>query len=89
VEIQGNPAIADCVLQWSRAVEKAGTFTGKAVASAWEQLDLPATETALGVRESASPGNHTTVPAGSVFVYSWIKSGTGYRLRQLAGPPAA
>ncbi|MBJ7614362.1 MAG: ABC transporter substrate-binding protein [Candidatus Dormibacteraeota bacterium] len=86
VELQGDPAPADCVLQWSRAVEKAGTFTGTAVTSAWEQLDLPATETALGVRESASPGNHTTVPAEAVFVYSWVKSGTGYRLRQLAGP---
>jgi branched-chain amino acid transport system substrate-binding protein len=89
VEIQGSPALADCVLQWSRAVEKAGTFTGKQVSSAWEQLDLPATETALGVHESASPGNHTTVPAEGVFVYSWVKSGTGYRLRQLAGPGAA
>jgi branched-chain amino acid transport system substrate-binding protein len=86
LEIQGTPAHADCVLQWSRAVEKAGTFAGKAVTSAWEQLDLPAGETALGVPEKASPGDHTTVPAGAVFVYSWVKSGTGYRLRLLAGP---
>jgi branched-chain amino acid transport system substrate-binding protein len=89
VEIQGSPAIADCVLQWSRAVQKSGTFTGTAVTSSWEQLDLAATETALGVRERASPDNHTTVSAEAVFVYSWIKSGTGYRLRQLAGPAAA
>ena len=88
VEITGAPAVADCVLQWSGAVQKAGTFTGPAVAAAWEQLDLPATQTALGVREKVSPGNHTTVAGDSVFVYSWIRTGTSFRLRQLAGPVA-
>jgi len=53
---------------------------------AWEQLDVPATRTALGVREKATPANHTTVAADSVFVYSWVRSGSAYRLRQLAGP---
>jgi hypothetical protein len=32
---------------------------------AWEQLDVPATRTALGVREKATPANHTTVAADS------------------------
>jgi hypothetical protein len=89
VEVTGAPAVADCVLQWSRAVKKAGTFAGPAVTLAWEQLDLPATQTALGVREKASRGNHTTVAGESVFVYSWVRTGTSYRSRQLAGPVAS
>jgi branched-chain amino acid transport system substrate-binding protein len=89
VQIEGSPALADCVLQWSRAVEEARTFAGPAVTKAWVRLDLPATETALGVREKASPGNHSTVPADGVFVYAWVRTGTSYRLRQLAGPAAS
>ncbi|MDQ6741654.1 MAG: ABC transporter substrate-binding protein [Candidatus Dormibacteraeota bacterium] len=86
VEITGAPAVADCVRQWSSAVRRAGTFAGPEVTRAWEQLDVPATQTALGVREKASPANHTTVAADSVFVYSWVRRGSAYRLRQLAGP---
>jgi ABC-type branched-subunit amino acid transport system substrate-binding protein len=89
VEIQATPAFADCVMQWARAVQNARTFGGVKVARAWEQLDVPASETALGVRENASPTNHSTVPAEGVFVYSWVKSGAAYRLRQLAGPAAS
>jgi branched-chain amino acid transport system substrate-binding protein len=86
VQIQGSPAFADCIIQWSRAVQKAGTLAGSTVAGDWEKLGLPASETALGVPERASPSNHTTVPAEGVFVYAWVKSGSGYRLRQLDGP---
>jgi branched-chain amino acid transport system substrate-binding protein len=88
VELQGTPAAADCLLQWARAVRMAGTFGGPAVARAWERLDLPAGETVLGVREKLSPEDHTAVAAQGVFLYSWVKSGSGYRLKQLQGPAA-
>jgi branched-chain amino acid transport system substrate-binding protein len=86
VEIQGSPVVADCVLQWSRAVQTAGTFGGPEVVRAWEKLDLPSGQTALGVPERGSPSDHTTLHGDSVFVYSWVKSGAGYRLKQLSGP---
>jgi ABC-type branched-subunit amino acid transport system substrate-binding protein len=82
-QVQAAPAFTDCLLQWSRSVQQAGSFAGPAVARAWEKLDLPAAETALGVAERGSPSNHTTVAADAVVVYSWVKDGSGYRLRQV------
>jgi hypothetical protein len=69
---------------WALAVARAGTFAGAGVVHAWEGLDLPATETALGVRERLSPGGHAAVSRDGVLAYTWVKEGTRYRLRQLA-----
>ncbi len=88
VEMRGTPAPADCVLGWSRAVERAGSFAGADVMKAWETLDIPAAETALGVRERVTAAEHTAVAPDGVFVYSWSKDGSRYRLKQLAGPSA-
>lgn len=54
MEIQATPAFADCVMQWARALQDAGTFAGVNVARAWEQLDIAGGGMALGVRESSS-----------------------------------
>ena len=82
VEMQGDPAAADCVLQWAKAVQKAGTFDGPSVVRAWEGLDLTPSETALGVRET--PRSHNSIPASGIFVYQWAREGNGYQLKQLA-----
>ena len=86
VEIQGTAAVADCVVQWSAAVQAAGTYRGPEVVRAWEGLHLPPSQTALGVPERGSPSDHTTLHRDGVFVYVWAKNGAGYRLKQLSGP---
>jgi branched-chain amino acid transport system substrate-binding protein len=85
-EMRGLAAPADCVLQWSRAVARAGTFRAAEVTRAWESLDVPAADSAQGVHEQPTPSDHTGIAAADVFVYSWVKSGGGFRLKRLAGP---
>jgi branched-chain amino acid transport system substrate-binding protein len=79
--LQAAPAGADCLLQWAHAVRSAGTFTGAAVARAWEHLDLPAAETALGVRERLSQADHTAVAQSSLVTYTWTREGGRYQLK--------
>jgi branched-chain amino acid transport system substrate-binding protein len=86
VQINGVPAAADCVLQWARAVQTANDFDGIKVARAWETLDVPAAESVLGVREQFTPADHDAVPADSLFVYQWTRTGDRWTLKQLAGP---
>jgi hypothetical protein len=62
-------------------VRAAGTFAGAAVARAWERLDLPAAETALGVRERLTPGDHSAVGQDGLLAYTWAREGTRYRLQ--------
>jgi hypothetical protein len=84
--MQAAPAGADCVLQWARAVDRADTLRGADVARAWQAVDLPAAETALGVRERVAAADRSTISAESLFVYSWVMEGSRYRLKQLGGP---
>jgi ABC-type branched-subunit amino acid transport system substrate-binding protein len=86
VELNGVPAAADCVLQWARAVQAANDFDGTKVAKAWETQEVPAAQSALGVREQFTPTNHDAVPADSLFVYQWARAGDRWTLKQLAGP---
>jgi branched-chain amino acid transport system substrate-binding protein len=86
VEIKGLPAAADCVLEWSQAVRKAGTFEGVAVARAWESLDLSPEATVLGAREKLAPSDHNAVPQEGIFVYQWVKNGDHWALKQLMAP---
>jgi len=88
VEMKGVPAAADCVLQWARAVQIANDFDGTRVAKAWETLDVPAAQSALGVHEQFTPTDHDAVPADGLFVYQWNRTGDRWGLRQLAGPTA-
>lgn len=85
-EMKGIPAAADCIQLWARAVRAAGTFDGPRVVKAWQRLNVPASQTALGVREQFSASNHDAVPADSLYVYQWVKNGTTWRVHQLAGP---
>jgi branched-chain amino acid transport system substrate-binding protein len=84
VDMNGNPAAADCLLQWSRAVTRAGRFSGQEVVRAWENLDLDQSVTVLGVRERLSAADHHAVGQSAVSVYQWVKVGNKYRLRQLS-----
>lgn len=86
VDMNGNLAAADCLLQWSRAVTRAGTFRGLNVVKAWENLDLDRSETVLGVRERFSPADHHAVSQSAMLIYQWAKQGSKYRLRQLPTP---
>lgn len=83
VEVQASAAAADCVREWAQSVRRAGTFEGRAVAGAWQQLDLPAGATALGVRERPSASDHTAVGADGVVVYTWTQDGSRYQLKQV------
>jgi branched-chain amino acid transport system substrate-binding protein len=83
IQIQGAPEASDCLLLWTRAVARAGTFRGRDVASALQSLELPADETALGVPERLSPADRSTVGTGGVLVYTWVKDGGRYRLKQV------
>jgi branched-chain amino acid transport system substrate-binding protein len=87
VAAAASPAAADCVADWARAVRAAGDFDGAKVVKAWQALDVPAAESLLGVRERFSPADHDAVPPDGLFVYQWTKNGTGWLLKQLAGPP--
>jgi branched-chain amino acid transport system substrate-binding protein len=87
VDMNGNPTAADCLLQWSRAATKAGSFAGRDVVRAWENIDLDQSETVLGVRERLSAADHHSVSQSAVSIYQWVKEGNKYRLRQL--PTAA
>jgi hypothetical protein len=82
VQLQAAPAGADCLLQWTRAVRAAGTFNGQAVARAWQALDLAAWETALGVRERLTTGDHSAVSQDQLVAYAWARTGTRYQLKQ-------
>ena len=86
VDMNGNPAAADCLRQWAKAATRAGTFRGPDVVRAWETLDLDASETVLGVRERLSAADHNAVGQTGVMLYSWAKEGNRYRLRQLSAP---
>ncbi len=81
LQLQAAPAGADCLLQWARAVRSAGTFAGPAVTGAWERLDLPAEETALGVRERLSFAEHSAVAPDGLVAYTWVREGSRYRLK--------
>jgi branched-chain amino acid transport system substrate-binding protein len=84
VEMMGLPEAADCLLQWSLAVRRAGTFAGSAVIRAWEGLAIPRNQTAEGVPERLSVGRRLSVGAAGVFLYAWESAGGTYRLRQLS-----
>jgi branched-chain amino acid transport system substrate-binding protein len=86
VEMKAVPAAADCVLQWARAVVAANDLDGTHVAKAWETLDVPATQSLLGVRERFAADNHDAVPADGLSVYQWVKNGSAWGLKQLVGP---
>ena len=86
VEMRGAPAAADCILEWARAVQAANDFDGTKVVRAWEGLDIPATQSVLGVRERFAADDHDAVPADGVFVYQWVRTGARWGLKQLAGP---
>jgi branched-chain amino acid transport system substrate-binding protein len=86
VEMKGIPAAADCVLDWARAVQAAGDFDGARVARAWETLDVPASQSVLGVRERFSPTDHDAVAPDGLFVYQWTRTGDRWTLKQLAAP---
>ncbi len=88
VAMKGEPAAADCILQWARAVQAAGTFDGAQVAKAWEGMDVPLEQSALGVHEHFSAEDHDAVAPESLFVYQWAHAGDHWSLHQLAGPPA-
>ncbi|HXM56089.1 MAG TPA: ABC transporter substrate-binding protein [Candidatus Dormibacteraeota bacterium] len=80
---QATPAGADCLFQWARAVRMAGTFQGAAVARAWETLDLPADETALGARERLTTGDHNAVAQDQLVAYTWTKEGSRALLQRV------
>jgi len=82
MQLQAAPAAADCLRQWARAVRQAGMFRGAAVARAWEALDLPASETSLGVRERLTTGDHNAVAQDQLVAYTWTKEGTRSMLVQ-------
>jgi ABC-type branched-subunit amino acid transport system substrate-binding protein len=82
-QLQASPAAADCLRQWARAVAAAGTFAGGSVTRAWERLDLAPEQTALGVREHLTAGDHTSVAQDGVFAYTWARDGSRYRLRSV------
>jgi branched-chain amino acid transport system substrate-binding protein len=87
LEMKGTPLAADCMIEWSKAVQKAGTFDGTKVVKAWQGLDIPATQNVLGVREKFSASDHNAVPQEGIFVYQWVKQPDGkFRLKQLVGP---
>jgi branched-chain amino acid transport system substrate-binding protein len=86
VELQADPAAADCVLEWARAVLEAGAFTGPAVARAWERVYVPSTVTALGVTERPTAADHTAVGQDGLSVYTWARDGGRFRLKLLAQP---
>jgi branched-chain amino acid transport system substrate-binding protein len=83
-QLRAEPAGADCLLQWARAVTEAGTFRGATVVRAWETLDVPAGETALGVHERLTPGDHSAVAQDQLVAYAWTKSGSRYLLKQVS-----
>ena len=87
LEMKGTPLAADCMIEWSKAVQKANAFDGTKVVKAWEALDIPPTQNVLGVREKFSASNHNAVPQEGIFVYQWAKQPDGkFRLKQLVGP---
>jgi branched-chain amino acid transport system substrate-binding protein len=87
VEMQGTALAADCMIEWQRAVQKAGTFDGAKVVKAWESLDIRAADDVLGVEEKFSSTNHDATPQAGIFIYQWVKQPSGgFRLKQLLGP---
>jgi hypothetical protein len=65
------------------AVARADTFGGERVAKAWESLDIPASQSVLGVRETLTLLGHDSVPAAGIFVYQWKRQGGRFQLTQL------
>jgi branched-chain amino acid transport system substrate-binding protein len=86
VELKVIPAAAECVEEWARSVRAANDFDGTRVARAWERLDVPASQSLLGVREKYAPDDHDAVPEDGLAVYQWLKSGDRWGLKQLVGP---
>jgi branched-chain amino acid transport system substrate-binding protein len=86
VEMKAVPAAGDCIVQWVRAVQAAGTFDGTQVAKAWETLDVPAAQSVLGVHEHFTPDDHDAIPPDALGVYQWVKNGNAWGLKQLTGP---
>lgn len=84
VEMQGIPAGADCINQWASAVQVARTFDGTEVVKAWQTLDIPASDSVLGVRERFSPSDHDAVSPDGLCLYQWMKTGDRWWLRQVA-----
>jgi len=87
-DMRAVAAGAQCVSDWARAVLAANSLDGTLVARAWERLDVPATESMLGVHERFSPADHDAVPPDSMFFYQWVKNGDRWGLKRLAGPAA-
>lgn len=86
IEMKAVPAAADCVVQWARAVRAANSFDGAPVVDAWERLDVPASQSALGVRERFAPDDHDAVGPDQLGVYQWVKGGDRWGLKQLVDP---
>jgi branched-chain amino acid transport system substrate-binding protein len=85
-EMQGSAPAADCVVDWSAAVRRAGGFDGPQVIRAWETLDLPSSVTVLAAHERFTTTDHEALGSGALFIYQWQGTGRQRRLKQLAGP---
>jgi branched-chain amino acid transport system substrate-binding protein len=85
-EMQGSATVADCAVDWSAAVRKAGSLNGAGVINAWQTLDLPAGSTVLATHERFTTADHDALDPNALFVYQWQTGGGQRRLQQLAGP---
>ncbi len=83
-QLKGTVLAADCIVEWSAAVKKAGSLDGPAVVKALETLTLSKDQTPSGIDMKFSPSNHEAYGQGSLFVYEWAKKPDGtYFLRQV------
>jgi branched-chain amino acid transport system substrate-binding protein len=88
VEMKAVPAAADCIVEWSRAAQAAGSLDGAQVVKAWSRLDVPAAQSVLGVRERFRADDHDAIPPDGLGIYQWFKNGDHWSLKQLLGPTA-
>ena len=83
-QLKGTVLAADCIIEWSAAVKKAGAFDGPSVVKALETLTFTKDQTPSGIDMKFSPTNHEAYGPGSLFIYEWAKKPEGtYFLKQV------
>ena len=84
---RGATEAAQCVVNFELAVKKANSVDPKKVLAAMESLDIPATQSPMGIHITYSSSNHETYAGKQFYVYQWQPGSDGkYLMKQIATP---
>jgi branched-chain amino acid transport system substrate-binding protein len=84
-ELEGTADAAACIQFWAAAARRAGSLNGPAVAKAWESLNVPASQNALGLAATFE-NRQLFHNANQLYIYRWHYADGKWAVQTLAKP---